>query len=168
MARVKDNLLLKGLSGSVGKDHVLRTINKNTFSCKYPDMSGVIPSKNQTKGRARFAEAVKFAQSVIRDPGKAARYKTEPGISVYHAFIREFLNRLNPKIYDRLSLQSAIKSSLKSQSLKDPQLRAIAYIHKHKKLTNGVYQKMNGVSKPTDTRHLNELASQNIIKSHGD
>jgi len=166
MARV-NNLLLQGTSGSIGKALVVKTTKTGTFSAKHPDMSAVIPSKNQTKGRQRFAEAVKFAKSVMNDPEKKEKINVKRGDSLYHAAIKEYLNRFNPDKPVGLSLPKAVITSLQSLSLTEPQLRAIVYINEYKKLTNRDYRKMNDVSKPTATRHLGELAALNLIQSNG-
>jgi hypothetical protein len=166
MARVKSNPLLQGMAGGIGKAILLRTFKKGTFSGKYPDMSGVVPSKNQTKGRERFAEAVKFAQSVMKDPVKSAEYKTRGGGSVYNAAVKEYMTRTNPDMRVLLSLTPTQKVALEALSLTEPLRRAIAYISVHKKITNGIYQEMNEVSKPTGTRHLGELARLGIIQSN--
>jgi hypothetical protein len=167
MARIKDNPLMKGMKGSIGKDIVFRTIKGNTFSGKYPDMSGVIPTKNQTKGRERFAEAVKFARAVLKDPQKYPEIKGRKDETLYHAAIKDFLNRYNPDTRILLSLPSPVRVSLEALSLTEPQLRAAACICVHKKMTNKMYRKMNEVSKPTATRHLQELVDLQVIKFNG-
>lgn len=150
MARV-NNPLLQGTSGSIGKTLVVKTTKTGTFSTKHPDMSAVIPSKNQTKGRQRFAEAVKFAKSVMNDPEKKAKYNAKRGSSVYHAAIKDHLSRFNPDKLVRLSFPEPVITSLHSLSLTEPQLRAVGYINEYKKLTNSEYRKINNVSKPTAT-----------------
>ena len=166
MARV-NNLLLQGTSGSIGKALVVKTTKTGTFSAKHPDMSAVIPSKNQTKGRQRFAEAVKFAKSVMNDPEKKAKYNVKRGSTLYHTVIKEYLSCFNPDKPVRLSLPEPVITSLQALSLTESQLRAVVYINEYKKLTNSDYRKMNDVSKPTATRHLGELAALNLIQSNG-
>lgn len=166
MAKVKDNILAKGMKGSIGKEVVYRTTRNGTFACKYPDMSGVIPSKNQTKGRARFAEAVKFGQSVMKDPEKSAKYKKGNNYSVYHAAIKDYMSLYDPGKGVMPELPEAVQSDLLALSLNDSQRRAVKYIIQNKKLTNGFYQKMNGVSKATATRHLQELVGLDVIQSN--
>lgn len=58
-------------------------------------MSGVKPSARQKKEKSRFAEAVRFAQAIIKDPAKKAAYKVKKGQSVYHAAIKDYL-KANP------------------------------------------------------------------------
>ena len=92
MARSR-NLLLRNVQGQIGKEFVVKKYGKKTVVTKYPDMSGIKPSKLQKVKRSRFAEAVAFAQSIIRDPSKKAIYakKVKKGQSVYHYAIKEFL-----------------------------------------------------------------------------
>jgi hypothetical protein len=71
MARVKDNLVVKGASGRIGRGIFYRTRKNKTFSGKYPDMTGIIPSKNQTKGGRRFgagARSGRTAGSLFMEP----------------------------------------------------------------------------------------------------
>jgi hypothetical protein len=166
MARV-NNALMKGTSGAIGKDTVFRTFKHKTFSGKFPDMSHIIPSKNQTKGRERFAKAVAYAKSVMKDPEKSAEYKARKSYSVYHAALKDYLEWFNPDKPIRLSLPAHVKTALSSASLSDPQLRAVAYLNEHKKLSNRNYQEMNAVSKATATRHLHDLTAKGIIQFNG-
>lgn len=166
MARV-NNPLLQGTSGSIGKTFVLKTTKTGTFSAKHPDMSAVTPSKNQTRGRQRFAEAVKFAKSVMNDPEKKAKYNVRRGSTLYHTVIKEYLNRLHRDKPVRLSLPEAVITSLQALSLTEPELRALVYINEYKRLTNSDYRKMNNVSKPTAIRRLRELAALSLIQSNG-
>ena len=92
MARSR-NLLLRNVQGQIGKEFVVKKYGKKTVVTKYPDMSGIKPSKLQKVKRSRFAEAVAFAQSIIRNPQQKALYakKVKKGQSVYHYAIKEFL-----------------------------------------------------------------------------
>lgn len=87
--------LLRNLRGQLGQQLVIKQYGKKTVVTKYPDMSGVKPSALQKKKRSRFAEAVQYAQQIIRDPALKAQYqqKVKRGQSVYHYAIREFLGR---------------------------------------------------------------------------
>ncbi len=166
MAKAKENVLTKGMRGSIGKELVYRTTKNGTFACKYPDMSGVIPSKNQTKERSRFAGAVKFARSAMKDPEKIARYSKENNYSVYHAAIKDYMSLYDPEKGPIPDLPKAIQEDILTFSLNDSQMRALKYIIQNKKITNSIYQKMNDVSKATATRHLQELCGLNIIESN--
>jgi hypothetical protein len=167
MARNKDNILTKSLKGAIGKEVVFRRFNGASVASKFPNMSLVKPSKNQTKRRGIFAEAVKFGQSVINDPAKKAAYKKRDGFSAYHAAIKEFMARKDPEKEVVLPVSEALNAALQVFSFNKAQLRAALYINEYKKITNQLYQKMNGVSKATATRHLAELVAGGIIISNG-
>ena len=97
MASIQSNLLIKGLSGQIGKQMVFKRYGKKTVVSRYPDMSKVKPSKLQKKGRNRFAEAVAYAQSINNDPVKRASYakKVKKGHTVFNYAIQEFLKGKN-------------------------------------------------------------------------
>ena len=92
MARSR-NLLLRNVQGQIGKELVVKKYGKKTVITKYPDMSGIKPSKLQKVKRSRFAEAVAYAQNILRNPALKAQYaaKVKNGQSVYHYAIKEFL-----------------------------------------------------------------------------
>lgn len=94
MARANSFVLHK-MRGRIGKDIVVKQYGNKTVVTKYPDMSNIKPSKLQKVKRSRFAEAVKYAQKIIRNPELKAQYKKKVnrGQSVYHYAIGEFLGR---------------------------------------------------------------------------
>lgn len=98
MAIVKNSILLKGLSGAIGKDIVLKTYGNKTVISKSPDMSGIKPSKKQKAKRNRFAEAVAYAQKINNSASLKEVYRKKNKVkkeqSVYHAAIKEFLKRV--------------------------------------------------------------------------
>jgi hypothetical protein len=89
------NLLLRNVQGHIGKEFVVKKYGKKTVITRYPDMSGIKPSKLQKVKRSRFAEAVAYAQTIIRNPVLKTQYakKVKKGQSVYHYAIKEFLRR---------------------------------------------------------------------------
>ena len=95
MARSDGDAILKNARGAIGKQIVIKQYGKKTVITAYPDMSNVKPSKVQKMKRNLFKEAVAYAQKIIRDKKKKAAYaaKLKKGTSVYHAAIREYMNR---------------------------------------------------------------------------
>lgn len=83
---------MEGTRGAFGKQIVYRVIGGKTFSSKYPDMSRVKPSAKQLAEKSKFADAVRFAQSIIHDPVRKAAYPVEKGKSVFHTAIKDYLN----------------------------------------------------------------------------
>ena len=75
MARVKQNALVKGLSGKIGKSFVFKTYGNVTIVSAYPDMSKVKLSAKQKKENKKFKEAMVWAKSQMSDPESKAIYK---------------------------------------------------------------------------------------------
>ncbi|MRX48666.1 PH domain-containing protein [Pedobacter puniceum] len=96
MARVKNNILIQGLSGTLNKQVVFKTRNKKTFVSRYPDMSEVVPSSKQLKAKNSFSKAVQYAQSVLADPEKKKEVAahTPPGKLVYHQAIKDYMESI--------------------------------------------------------------------------
>lgn len=95
MANGKDSLLLNKVKGQIGKQIVVKQYGNKTVITAYPDMSNIKPSKLQKKKRKSFADAVSYAQTILKDPVKKAAYakKVKKGQTVYHYAIKEFLKK---------------------------------------------------------------------------
>lgn len=74
MARVKNNIVMQGTSGAIGKDVVLKVINGKNFATKFPDMSNIVFNEEQLECRNVFGNANKYASSVLKDAQKKAAY----------------------------------------------------------------------------------------------
>jgi hypothetical protein len=166
MASTGNNYVTHGISGAIGKELVFRTIKGKTYACKNPDMSNIIPSKNQTKKREKFGRAVKFAQSIMNDPERAAAYEKKPGQRLYHTIITDYMRRPEPGTDEKPGLSEGTKKILAEHSLSDAQISAVAHVGEYGRISNKIYQSINSVSKPTATRHLQELDKLGIIKSN--
>ena len=95
MAISTDNLLTAGMSGDMGGQFVFKHYRKRrkTVVSKKPDMSKVKPSEKQLGEKSRFAEAIRFAQGIIRDPAKKAAYKVKDGDTVYNTAIKDYMRK---------------------------------------------------------------------------
>ncbi|HEV3225136.1 MAG TPA: hypothetical protein VGZ90_19815 [Puia sp.] len=91
MAKVRSNIILQNLSGTVGKKLVFKIINGETFATKYPDRSKVKYNKEQLQYREIFAKASKYASEIVNDPVKKKAYKVKGRTSVYHAAIKNYM-----------------------------------------------------------------------------
>jgi hypothetical protein len=93
MAILKDNMLLIGLSGSIGKQFVVKWYKRKAVVTRKPDMSKVKWTGLQADGRLRFREAVRYARDIMNDPVKRLAFSKElkKGESIYHSAIRKFL-----------------------------------------------------------------------------
>ena len=93
MARFKTNLLMKGTSGQLNQQLVLKTYGGKTFVSRYPDMSKVKFTESQKAEQGLFADAIAYARSITSDPEKKAAFQAslEPGRRVYNAAISAYL-----------------------------------------------------------------------------
>jgi hypothetical protein len=74
MARSKNNVLTKGLSGMIGKQIVFRSWNGKTFisvAPKKPKKQSAVQKEN----RSKFKRATIYAKNMMKDPEKKAEYK---------------------------------------------------------------------------------------------
>jgi hypothetical protein len=163
MARSNNNYVTRGLSGRVGKEAVWKQINGETFMEKYPDRSQVKYSKEQTKFKQLFAEASKHASKIVNDPKLKSTYKKNGPISVYHAALQDYISAHAGKPKNKVQVKVNISKHLQHKELNDRQAKAIKYMSKSSTITNAVYQRLTGASKPTATRDLQELVRLNIF-----
>jgi Fic family protein len=163
MARSNNNYVTHGLTGRVGKEAVWKEINGKTYMGKYPDRSQVKYSKEQTKFKKLFAEASKHASKIVNDPALKSAYKTKGKISVYHAALQDYITSHSGKPRNKKQLKVNISKHLQHEGLNDRQAKAIKYMSKSASITNAVYQRLTGTSKPTATRDLQELVRLKIF-----
>ena len=91
MAEVKENYIVQGTSGRIGKLVVNKIINGKTFITKYPDRSKVNYTKEQIGFREIFAKAARFASKIVSDPVKKATYPRQGRKSVYHCALSDYM-----------------------------------------------------------------------------
>jgi hypothetical protein len=77
MAKVKDNILLKGLSGTIGKSLTLRQIGGETFVSKYQKAPTVAATEKKLTARAKFGRATAYARKAVKDPEVKAIYQVK-------------------------------------------------------------------------------------------
>lgn len=92
MARAGDNTFLKGISGKIGEQFIVRQYKGKIVISAIPDMSRVKASADQKKQRKVFAEAIKYAKAINDDPVKKADYakKVKDGQTVFHYAMGEY------------------------------------------------------------------------------
>lgn len=96
MARIKNNPLVQGASGNVGKKFVYRKRGKDTFITLMPEINeNAKPTQQQEKVREQFQAASGYATSVIADAKLKAQYqkkaKAKSGVTAYNIAFRDFL-----------------------------------------------------------------------------
>jgi hypothetical protein len=90
MAIIKHNVVMKGASGTLGDQVVLRQRNGKTVMCKMPCP---YPPKTpaQLANQERFKRANDFAKAAIKDPVKKAYYKSiaKPAQTAFNAAFQD-------------------------------------------------------------------------------
>ncbi|HEY4966962.1 MAG TPA: hypothetical protein VII28_11200 [Puia sp.] len=103
MSEVKENYIVQGTSGRIGKLVVYKIINGKTFMTKYPDRSQVNYTKEQIEFRKIFAEAAKFASEIVNDPVKKSTYPRQGRKSIYHCALSDFMTEYKRKKAEDMS-----------------------------------------------------------------
>ena len=93
MAKVKDNLVLRGLSGSLGKDLMLRRLRDGrTILCVKPDFSNRKFSDGQISHQQRFREAAAYARKAAKDEPLYAELAAGTMKSAYNVALSDWFN----------------------------------------------------------------------------
>lgn len=89
MARVSTNILLRGLSGSIGKTLVFKNYSGKTIVCEYPRRRRKGLTEKQERQAEKLKEAVAFARGVLKDEKLRAHYakRAKKWLSVYHYLV---------------------------------------------------------------------------------
>ncbi|RZK67957.1 MAG: hypothetical protein EOO92_23770 [Pedobacter sp.] len=97
MAKIEGNVIMQGMSGTIGKQLVFKNYSYGTVVSRVPDMSKVIPTALQKAEKNRFKLAVAYAKQVLANPAMEAdmRSRTPVGKRVYHQAISEFMSKEN-------------------------------------------------------------------------
>lgn len=93
MARVKNNIIMQGISGQIGKQIVHKKYGDKTVVTQYPDMSKVKFTDRQKAEQSLFKSAVAYARSINNDPEKKAALQATlaPGRTVFNAAISAYI-----------------------------------------------------------------------------
>jgi len=94
MAKVKNNIVTQGLSGTLGGQLVFRQTSRGTVVSVVPQAPTGPPTAGQTAQRTRFQQAVIYAKGQSHDPAVQAAYAHEAkaqDISVYNVLLRDFM-----------------------------------------------------------------------------
>ena len=82
MARINDNLLVRGARGRMGKQFMYRRRGEDTFITRLPAINkDLVPTDRQLAIRELFAEAALYAKGAVTDPELKQEYrkKAKPG-----------------------------------------------------------------------------------------
>ena len=96
MAKINDNLLVKGARGNVGKQYVYKRRGDDTHIARMPARKkNAVPSQDQSRVRDLFAAASLYAQGAVSSPDLKKEYqkKATVGRTAYNIAFRDFLKK---------------------------------------------------------------------------
>ena len=106
MAQVKNNIIMQGVSGKLGKQIVYRQRFGKTIVTKAPHRTAPLTAK-QVSHTNKFKVATAYAKSVLADPLQYERYSKEAksrGVfSTYNMAISDYMNPLIIEAIDTTS-----------------------------------------------------------------
>ena len=94
MAKINDNLFVKGARGHVGKQLVYKKRGNDTLIARMPKVDdNTIATADPEQVRERFAAASRYATGAINDPVLKREYqeKTSPSNTAYNIAFRDYL-----------------------------------------------------------------------------
>jgi hypothetical protein len=75
MAKVKDNIMVKGFSGTIGRQLTFRQIGGETFVSKYQKAPAVAATEKKLAVQIKFGMATAYARAAIKNPEVKAMYQ---------------------------------------------------------------------------------------------
>jgi len=94
MAKIKNNPIMKGVSGMLGKVVVYRQVRGNVIMCNRPKKRKVL-TQQQEQTKARFLRAVQYAKKQVAAPEIKALYEPKQNskfTSAYAAAVGDYLS----------------------------------------------------------------------------
>ena len=94
MAKITENLLVKGARGNLGKQYVYKTRGSRTFIARMPVVNkDAVPTEKQSEVRESFGEASMYAQGAMSSPDLKKQYekKATDGATAFNIAFRDFL-----------------------------------------------------------------------------
>jgi hypothetical protein len=94
MAKVKDNVMVKGFSGTIGKQLTFRQIGGETFVSNYQKAPAVAATEKKLAAQTRFGIATAYACRAVKDPDLKAMYQAlvKGGKRAFNIAMRDALN----------------------------------------------------------------------------
>ena len=94
MARVSNNIITQGLSGTIGGTLVFRQVGGRTIVSASPRETDKAPTAGQLAHQERFQQAALYAKAQLADPAAKAEYaeaRTAQNSSTYAIAVADFM-----------------------------------------------------------------------------
>ena len=108
MAKINDNLLVKGARGNVGKQYVYKKRGEDTHIVRMPVVNKkAVPTADQSNAREMFAAASRYAKGAVSSPDLKKEYgkKASANTTAFNIAFRDYLKapvvkNINTEKYD--------------------------------------------------------------------
>ena len=133
MGKTLPNTALFKLEGKID-GWVYRRRNGQVIVAKKPDFSEVVPSAAQLRHRERFLKALAYGQEVLKDPAKAAPYKTRAEGTLGNGFalaVRDYMLLPLVKELDLVSYNGQVGDEIKIDAADDFEVVSVKVTIKH-------------------------------------
>jgi hypothetical protein len=164
MAKIKDNLLVRGASGKVGKQFVYRKRGDDTFITRMPTTDkNAKATEQQEKVRDLFAAAAGYATGAISDPKLKAQYqkkaKTKAGRTAYNVAFRDYLKAPVVKSIDTSTYKGTVGTAIVIDARDD--FRVVEVFVSIKTAAGVLVEEGNAILDPIDRNKWIYKATQN-------
>ena len=113
MAKINDNLLVKGARGNVGKQYVYKKRGRSTHIAKMPVINkNAVPTNRQAEVRELFAAASLYAKGAMSTPDLKKEYqkKAKDAETAFNVALRDYLKAPVVKTIDAGKYDGSIGS----------------------------------------------------------
>jgi hypothetical protein len=128
MARSIDNMILHGLSGSIGETLTFRQRGRRTFVSKYRKPTTIPATEKLQSVRLRFADCIAYAKSAVKNPEMRARYQAaiKGGQTAFNVATSDALNPPEIKHIDATGYLGNIGESILVTATDDFMVAAVS------------------------------------------
>ena len=165
MAKVGRNLVLFGLSGSIGDQIVISQRKSGTVISQSPPERDTEPTEAQRAHQARFQQAVIYAKVQLDDPASKAEYsaKAVKGRSAYNIAVADFLQAPAIDEIDLTNYNGAIGNTIRVRVVDDFKVQQVNVAIHNSDAT--LVEQGNAVQLPTKVDWLYTATAQNTALS---
>jgi hypothetical protein len=117
----KDNYVIMGLSGTVGKLLTFRQRGRKTVVQKYRRPTSIAPTKKLKSVRANFASCIAYAKTVVKNPAVKAMYQAaaKDGQTAFNVATSDALNPPKLTNIDATAYHGKIGDTINIQATDD-------------------------------------------------
>ncbi|KAA9327624.1 hypothetical protein F0P96_16740 [Hymenobacter busanensis] len=117
MARVSNNIITQGLSGTIGGTLVFRQVGGRTIVSAAPRESEKAPTAGQLAQRERFQQAALYAKAELSDPAGKAEYEAgrpeDGSASAYAIAVADFIQAPDIHTIDLSNYQGRVGDTIR-------------------------------------------------------